>query len=224
MENPHDFTHNLDVSLFERLSSCGVPSSSKENFTFPLAQLTIQRRMRPAIADLVRIPLYKDLKDHSSVVNLPAIAGMHKPIFWMNHDKTEDRASTLDLKETSHSNTFEVDMVTQLVSHLSKQIGYNDGDIAVLTPYVGQLRKLRDSLGKVFVVELSTEDRKEIDEFDELPITVHIEQKPLAQSVRIATVIHKEFTYLRWTISKERKQKLLLYHLSGPINVASSDF
>ena len=53
VENPHDFTHNLDISLFERLSCSGVPSSSNENFTFPLAQLTIQRRIWPGIADLV---------------------------------------------------------------------------------------------------------------------------------------------------------------------------
>src|SRR5438046_9075991 len=110
VENPHDFTHNLDVSLFERLSCSGVPSLSNENFTFPLAQLTIQRRMRPGIADLVRIPLYNDLKDHPSVVHAPPVAGMYKPIFWMDHDKTEDGATSLDVKETSHSNSFKVDM------------------------------------------------------------------------------------------------------------------
>jgi hypothetical protein len=188
VENPNDFTHNIDVSLFERLSCSGVPSSSHENFTFPLAQLTTQRRMRPGIADLVRIPLYTDLKDHPLVVDSPPVAGMYKPIFWMNHDKIEDGATLLDIKETSHSNSFEVDMVTQLVSHLSKQDGYKDGDIAVITPYVGQLRKLRDSLERVFSVELSREDKKEMDESDELSIAVRIERKPLAQSVRVATV------------------------------------
>jgi len=188
VENPHDFTHNLDVSLFERLSCSGVASSSKENFAFPLAQLTVQRRMRPGIADLVRIPLYNDLKDHYSVVNALPVAGMYKPIFWMDHDKTEDGVSKSDVKETSHSNSFEVDMVTQLVSHLSKQEGYKDGDIAVLTPYVGQLRKLRDCLERVFSVELSREDKQEIDEIDEVPIAGYVERKPLAQSVRIATV------------------------------------
>ena len=188
MENHHDFTHNLDVSLFERLSCSGVPSSSKENFKFPLAQLTIQRRMRPGIADLVRIPLYNDLKDHPSVVHAPLVAGMYKPIFWMDHNKTEDGATLSDVKETSHSNSFEVEMVTQLVSHLSKQDGYKDGDIAVLTPYVGQLRKLRDSFEKVFSVELSREDKKEIDDLDELPTVGHVERKPLTRSVRIATV------------------------------------
>ena len=187
MENPNDFTHNIDVSLFERLSCSGVPSSSNENFTFPLAQLTTQRRMRPGIADLVRNTLYEDLKDHPKVRS-PPVAGMYKPVFWMNHDKIEDSATLLDIKETSHSNSFEVGMVTQLVSHLSKQDGYKDGDIAVLTPYVGQLRKLRDSLERVFSVELSREDKKEMDEFDELPIAVRIERKPLAQSVRVATV------------------------------------
>ena len=65
--------YNLDISLFERLCSSGVRSTSENNFKFPFAQLTVQRRMRPDIADLVRLPLYPELEDHPTVQDYPQV-------------------------------------------------------------------------------------------------------------------------------------------------------
>jgi len=194
VENTRGIKYNLDVSLFERLCFSGVPSTSAETFKFPLAQLTIQRRMRPGIADLVRIPLYHELKDHQDVQEYPSVAGMYQPLYWLDHQHREDGEGPMDMKETSHSNDFEVEMVTQLVSHLSKQDGYQDGDIAVLTPYVGQLRKLRDSLGSAFLVQLSEQDEEDVAALEEFEMTsavasgVVTKRQTLEQSVRIATV------------------------------------
>jgi len=84
VEYPHSATYNLDVSLFERLSS-GIRSMSGENLIFPVTQLTVQRRMRPEIADLVRVPLYKDLEDHHSVKRYPRVAGMFHNLYWFDH-------------------------------------------------------------------------------------------------------------------------------------------
>lgn len=56
MENGVDY--RLDQSLFERMMyPCkrGVPP-------FPTSRLNIQRRMHPAIADLMRVTLYPGLK------------------------------------------------------------------------------------------------------------------------------------------------------------------
>ena len=77
--------------------------------------------MRPEIADLVRIPLYPDLLDHQSVQKYPQVSGMFHNIYWWNHEQEEDGTSQTDVKETSRSNMYEVEMVTQLVSYLSKQ-------------------------------------------------------------------------------------------------------
>ncbi len=49
--------YDLDVSLFERLARSG----------FPVARLSQQRRMRTAIADLIRRPIYPSLSDHPLV-------------------------------------------------------------------------------------------------------------------------------------------------------------
>jgi hypothetical protein len=83
-------------------------------------------------------------------------------------------------------------MVKQIVSHLSKQGCYKDGELAVITPYVGQLRKLRNELRNTFSVHLSEKDQEEVDTIDELEVNgnspLSIERRDLGQSVRIATV------------------------------------
>jgi hypothetical protein len=193
VENLRQSKHNLDVSLFERLCFGGVPSESGRAFKFPLAQLTVQRRMRSEIADLVRVPLYKNLLDHESVHAYPPVAGMYSSLYWLDHRNYEDGANPLDSKETSRSNSFEAQMATELVSHLFKQDEYKNGDVAVITPYLGQLRKLRDCLSKTFTVDLSETDQDELaqlesDELDDKPKKTVASRKRLLENVRIATV------------------------------------
>ena len=83
----------------------------------------------------------------------------------------------------------------------------------MITPYSGQVRKLRDSLGKIFSVQLSDEDKDAVAMLDSLETgqeaTSIIVGKPLTQSVRIATVCtYQELSdFLRSIISKEKKPK-----------------
>lgn len=193
VEKPRGVKHNLDVSLFERLCVGGIPSTSNENFRLPHAQLTVQRRMRPEIADLVRIPLYPKLQDHDCVTGYPAVEGVYHSLYWLDHNIYEDGSGPVDLKETSHSNEYEVQMVTQLVAHLSKQEGYRNGDVVVITPYVGQLRKLRDALGNTYSVELSERDIEEVAALDDFQanddrLSEAPKRQKLTDTVRIATV------------------------------------
>jgi superfamily I DNA and/or RNA helicase len=184
--------YNLDVSLFERLCASGVRSTSENNIQFPFARLTVQRRMHPNIADLVRRPLYQDLEDHARVQKYPQVPGMFHHLYWLDHSHHEAGSSEFDLKGTSHSNDYEVEMVKRLVSHLTKQGCYGDGDLAVITPYVGQLRKLRNELRNMFSVQLSEKDQDEVDTIDEVEVGEDcphsVQRKVLSQSVRIATV------------------------------------
>jgi len=183
---------NLDISLFERLCASGVRSTTENNLEFPFAQLNVQRRMRPEIADLVRLPLYPELEDHVTVQDYPHVPGMYHDLYWLDHSHHEAGSGEFDIKGTSHSNDYEVEMVKQLVSHLSKQGCYGDGELAVITPYVGQLRKLRNELRNMFSVQLSEKDQEEVNTIDELEVNgdspPSVERKALSQSVRIATV------------------------------------
>jgi superfamily I DNA and/or RNA helicase len=193
VENMRRDKYNLDMSLFERICSMGVPSTTTDTFDFPLAQLTTQRRMRSEIAELVRRPLYPTLKDHPSVQNYPPVSGMYHSLFWFDHEYREDGSGPMELKETSHSNKFEATMATNLVAYLMKQDGYREGDIVVLTPYLGQLRKLRESFSQVFSVQLSERDNDDLAELDFIEIpseqtSEKVVREPLSQTVRIATV------------------------------------
>jgi hypothetical protein len=160
----------------------------------PFAKLTVQRRMRPQIADLVRLSLYNELLDHDSVQNYPKVSGMHDHLYWLDHQHHEDGADHLDMKETSHSNNYEVQMVTQLVLHLCRQDGYRSEDVVVLTPYLGQLRKLRDLLGQTFVVQLSEQDSEEVAALEDRAVSslekapLSQNRQPLSKNMRMATV------------------------------------
>jgi superfamily I DNA and/or RNA helicase len=48
---------------------------------------------------------------------------------------------------TSKQNQFEVEMVLKIVKYLGQQ-GYGTDNLVVLTPYLGQLHRLRDALKK----------------------------------------------------------------------------
>lgn len=208
-ENSRSINHNLDVSLFERLCSADI-SPSHHDVRFPVTQLTVQRRMRPEMADLVRFTLYKELLDYDSVRHYESVAGMYQNLYWFDHSNYEDQADSLEM-ETSHSNMFEVQMVVQLVSHLYKQGCYKAGDLAIITPYLGQLRKLRNALRNTFAVQMSERDENDLAELEsniEEDNVLRMERKPLTESVRIATVRnHSTSNTIRWITSKEKKPR-----------------
>ncbi|KAK4101149.1 hypothetical protein N658DRAFT_426189 [Parathielavia hyrcaniae] len=143
--------YQLDRSQFER-RAVGEPGLSP----LPVAQLNVQRRMRPEISQLIR-RVYPNLQDHDCVSNLPLVVGMRDNLFWLTHNNPEDsRDDGSQVK--SHSNPWEVAMAAALIRHLIRQGEYKATDIALLTPYTGQLQKLRAALSKHFEVFVSDRD------------------------------------------------------------------
>ncbi|KAI5476602.1 hypothetical protein MNV49_007489 [Pseudohyphozyma bogoriensis] len=143
-------TFRLDESLFEPLFNAGVPFS----------MLQTQRRMRPEIANLVRNTLYPKLLDHDTVTSFPDVRGISKNVLFFNHQQEEDRQAG---DSTSRTNTYEAKMIVDLVVHFLNQ-GYQPGDIAVLTAYLGQLKLIRNLLAKVnVVVEIHERDAQRLE-------------------------------------------------------------
>ncbi|KAJ5631320.1 uncharacterized protein N7484_011420 [Penicillium longicatenatum] len=184
----------LDRSQFER-RAVGEPGLKPA----PIAQLNVQRRMRPEISQLIR-RVYPKLEDHESVKTLPNVVGMQDNLFWLDHRYDEDSRDD-GSRVKSHSNQWEVDMATALVRHLVRQGEYKSTDIALLTPYTGQLRKLRSSLSNDFEICLSERDLETLaaDGFDKTEDKnpdedpkengrKAIEKKTLLQTLRLATV------------------------------------
>ncbi|KAI1136369.1 AAA domain-containing protein [Hypoxylon sp. FL0543] len=172
--NPRGQQYLIDVSLLERL----VKPARATDLKLPFDTLETQRRMHPSISSLVRETLYPTLQDAEKVRAYPEVVGMRKRLFWFNHDKPEAEAAHT---KTSPINDFEIEMVCGLVSHLVRQRAYGPGDIAVLTPYHGQLQKIRAKLRNLFedIEDLHTEG---------LEPTPQVSEWSLGSCVRLSTV------------------------------------
>lgn len=121
----------------------------------PVAQLEVQRRMRPEVSALIRETIYPRLSDHISTLNLPDVVGMRKNVFWLNHQCLKnDKESDIQ----SASKPWEVDLLHAMVRHIVRQVVYRSSNIAVLTPYTRQLQKLRSALRGDFEIGLSNRD------------------------------------------------------------------
>ncbi|KAF9210554.1 hypothetical protein BGZ59_009291 [Podila verticillata] len=138
--------YNLDRSLFERLiNTAKVPSSL----------LTTQRQ----------------LVDGGKVLEYRNVSGMATNLFFMSHCHPEDRRD--QYLALSASNTFEAKMVEALVQHLLKN-GYKQSNIAVLTPYINQLTKLRDTLQGTTGLAIDERDQEQLnDTEDKKHITIN---------------------------------------------------
>ncbi|OKL63387.1 hypothetical protein UA08_01510 [Talaromyces atroroseus] len=180
--------YSLDVSLFERL----IESDSAMGSCLPYSTLQTQRRMHPSIAQLVRDTLYPRLQDASSVHEYPGVSGVRKRLFWLDHRVPEANPSNEEAAATSRWNDYEVDMTTALVSHLIRQGKYASGDIAVLTPYLGQLHRLRQRLGQAYAITLGDRDQDDLDKagFEDEATTSNTTgvKATLLQSLRVATI------------------------------------
>lgn len=146
-DNPRGAKFSLDISLFERLVRPQFGHGK-----LPCSSLEVQRRMHPSIAQLVRSTLYPNLQDHHSVSDYPEVDGMRKRLFWLDHNEKEDASTSNSAQSFSKTNAWEVEMTAALVTHLVRQGTYRNEDIAVLTPYLGQLQKLKQRLRSSFAI------------------------------------------------------------------------
>ncbi|KAK0214978.1 P-loop containing nucleoside triphosphate hydrolase protein [Armillaria fumosa] len=132
--------YDLNRSLFERLVLKGYPHQI----------LVAQHRMRPEISTLIRHLTYPDLVDAPQTQNRPHLRGIRDDVVFINHGHPEDDnpqiADRRDLgSKSSKQNTYEARMVLKIVKYLAQQ-GYGTDKMVVLTPYLGQLHKLRREL------------------------------------------------------------------------------
>ncbi|KAI1462410.1 hypothetical protein F4805DRAFT_464617 [Annulohypoxylon moriforme] len=186
--------YSLDVSLFERLINPAYDTDPR----LPYDTLETQRRMHPNVSELIRSTLYPALEDGGTVAKYPEIFGMKKRLFWLHHESPEDQEMQLDPTTTSHTNTFEIEMTIALVQHLVRQGSYGADDIAVITPYLGQLHRLRREMGRLFEISVGERDLEELEALDADTPTdenmVSLTQKSqavkrtLLKSIRLATV------------------------------------
>lgn len=169
---------DLNRSLFERLILKG----------FPHVTLTQQHRMRPEISSMIRHLTYPDLTDAESTRNRASLLGFRDNVIFVNHVQPEAELKTLeesrDGRATSKQNIFEVQMILKCVRYLAQQ-GYSSDKLVVITPYLGQLRLLREHLAKENDPILN-----DLDKFDLLRagLLSGLSSKGTKPSLRISTI------------------------------------
>lgn len=132
--------YDLNRSMFERLVLADYPHTT----------LSKQHRMAPEISSLVRHLTYPDLEDAASTLDRPAVRGLQDRVVFFNHSHPEVEDKKIadrrdEGSKTSKSNVFEACLVLKCVRYLGQQ-GYGTDRLVILTPYLGQLRLLRDQL------------------------------------------------------------------------------
>ncbi|KAL7934607.1 P-loop containing nucleoside triphosphate hydrolase protein [Trichoderma chlorosporum] len=134
---------DLNVSLFERLIRQG----------HEFAILQEQHRSHPDISQFARLLAYPELKDVPKTQNHKPIRGLQKRVVFVHHEHPEELLHNISdrrdpTSKASKKNTFEAQMVLKTVKYLSQQ-GYKSENMVVLTPYMGQLSLLRQTLSEI---------------------------------------------------------------------------
>ncbi|KLO93636.1 related to ECM32-DNA dependent ATPase/DNA helicase B [Fusarium fujikuroi] len=134
--------YDLNVSLFERLVIQG------RHFT----ALEEQHRSHPDISQYPRMLAYPELKDMPSTSDRQPIRGLKSRVTFVHHERPEDTMDDVAERrdptaKASKKNLHEAMMVLRMVRYLS-QNGYKTENMVVLTPYLGQLFLLKETLRK----------------------------------------------------------------------------
>ncbi|KAI6121070.1 P-loop containing nucleoside triphosphate hydrolase protein [Pisolithus sp. B1] len=165
--------YDLNRSLFERLVLKG----------FPHVTLSAQHRMRPEISAFVRALTYPDLRDAPKTKNRDNIRGVQSNVIFVNHSHPEDEDKRVSDgadggSTTSKQNTYEVKMVLRIQ-------GYGSDDIAILTPYLGQLSHLRDALKNESDPILNDLDSSDL---SRAGLLTDVDSKKKKTRIRLATI------------------------------------
>jgi superfamily I DNA and/or RNA helicase len=145
--------------------------------------------MRPDISALIRQLTYPNLIDADSTKSRPDLLGLQDNIVFIHHDHPEDELTEVaDRRDvasaSSKQNTYEVEMVLKIVRYLAQQ-GYGTEKLVILTPYLGQLHKLRDALKKDNDPVLNDLDSYDLVRAGLLPAATASVNK---RSIRLATI------------------------------------
>lgn len=108
---------------------------------------------------LRRETIHPRLLDHPNTRTLPTVVGMGKATLWLDHENYEESA-----RASAHQNHIEIygeaDMIHAFVRRISRKGVYNSMDTALLTPYNGQLQKIRAKMRNDFEIVLSERDQE----------------------------------------------------------------
>jgi superfamily I DNA and/or RNA helicase len=139
VESGHGY--DLNKSMFERLVQASYPHTA----------LQLQHRMPSEVSALVRGMTYPELRDAPATTTRPPVSGLRSRLVFVPHSCAEAAAGSAVAQRqeegaASKVNEHEASMVVATVKYLLQQGVYVPEQIVVLTPYLAQLKLLRDAL------------------------------------------------------------------------------
>ncbi|CAB4488581.1 unnamed protein product [Rhizophagus irregularis] len=162
-----------------------------------------------------------DLIDGKNTAKYPNICGAQHKVYFIDYNHPEDSFGDSGIQ--SHVNMHEVKMVVEMVKYFVKN-GYTKyEDIAVLTPYSGQLIKIKDALSKSFSIEIDERDAENIAYMEREENNT---SKPLNQRVTLRTVDNfqgEETKIVIISLVRNCSVSALTLHF-GSVSVSASTF
>lgn len=137
---------------------------------------------------MIRHLTYPDLTDAKSTLNRAGLRGFRDTVIFVNHSHPEAELKNgkelNDGKTSSKQNEHEAQMILKCVRYLVQQ-GYGSDKIVVITPYLGQLKLLKDRLSHSNDPVLN-----DLDKFDLIRagLWTSVSSKTLKPTLRISTI------------------------------------
>lgn len=110
--------------------------------------------MRPEISDIVKKMTCPGLRDDQEVLHRPHVLGLATDVVFISQKEHELSTAAMgaftSTKNLSKSNVFESRLAIQVVRYLQAQ-GYQSNKIVILTPYLGQVRIIKNELNEAAI-------------------------------------------------------------------------
>ena len=168
---------DFNRSLFERLVIGN----------FPCVALNIQHRMFPRLAGVVQRLAYPDLTSAPQApkdgVHIPGIRGQ---LLFVNHDFPDGRGGEFSNDSTSMTNKREAEYAVEIAWYMIQR-GARPEDIAILSPYLGQVNAI-STLLKQRDLGAKHDERDQADLDKLVGVADESEAKQPAKMIRVASV------------------------------------
>ncbi|CAG8508889.1 3900_t:CDS:10 [Acaulospora colombiana] len=144
----------------------GTDLTRAEQFKSNLVDNEVEKAEGNTIITDHFLAVYIHRREDHQTTRYPDVCGVQSNVFFIDHRNPEDPSKNEHALQ-SHSNQYEVEMVVEMVKYFIRN-GYSKSEqIAVLTPYLGQMIKIRDALSGSFVVVIDDRDNDAITDFQD---------------------------------------------------------
>ena len=146
--------YDLNRSMFERLILGGHAHSTLQE----------QHRMAPEISSVIMgLKVYPELRNHSSVSNYPPLRGTNSRVVFYDHRFPEVEQLNWKVQHESKSNREEARIAAFIARYMIQQ-AYTEGQITILTSYLGQVVELQKALTEVvkIPVDIGEKDMRDL--------------------------------------------------------------